>query len=81
MKKKIIEFQTEIQFYPTGRGGRRPNAGRKKINPKIKKKIKSFTLSTETIEALEALQRTLGLPSQTATIEFIILKSRREMGI
>lgn len=77
--KKPIESQEQITFECSGRGGSRPRSGRKKMNPDVKKKVKSFTLSTETIEALEELQATLGLPSQTAVIEFIILKSHRDI--
>lgn len=42
MKKKLIEIQKEINFYPvcgsTGGGGVRPGAGRKPMKPGVKKK-------------------------------------------
>ena len=61
------------------RGGRREGAGRKKIKSGIKKQKKSFSLSPETVQALKDLQESLGLPSQSAVIEFLALKAQREL--
>lgn len=60
------------------RGGRREGAGRKKIKPGIKKQKKSFSLSPETIQALQDLQESLGLPSQSAVVEFLVLRGFRQ---
>jgi len=82
MKKKIKETQTEIDFFPKRRperGGYRPGAGRKPMKPDAKKKVKSFTLSTETQNALADLQVALGLSSQSAVVEFLALKAHREI--
>lgn len=78
MKNKIIEVQSEIGLLPA-RGGYRPGAGRKKMKTDIKKKVKSFTLSTETQNALSDLQVALGLSSQSSVVEFLALKARREI--
>lgn len=80
--EKIVEVQYEMfseKVAVRGRGGYRPGAGRKKMKPDSKKKVKSFTLSTETQNALSDLQVTLGLPSQSAVIEFLALKAHREI--
>lgn len=83
MKKKIIEVQDEIGLFSVrgraGRGGSRPGAGRKPLKANIKKKVKSFTLSTETQNALSDLQVALGLPSQSTVVEFLALKAHREI--
>jgi len=60
------------------RGGARPGAGRKKVKPGIKKQKKSFSLSPESVQALEDLQETLGLPSQSAVVEFLVLRGFRQ---
>ena len=74
MKEKLIEGETKQK-----RGGVRPGAGRKRMKPNIKKNVKSFTLSVESQKALRDLQENLGLSSQTAVVEFLILKAHREM--
>ena len=61
-----------------GGGLRRLKTGRK-IKPNVKKKAKSFTLSVEAQNALQDLQKDLNLPSQSAVVEFLILKAHREM--
>lgn len=82
MRKKIIETQTEINFSidcSSKRGGTRPGAGRKKMKSALKKQTKSFTLSPESVQALQDLQKFLGLPSQTSVIEFLALRAHREI--
>lgn len=61
------------------RGGRREGAGRKKVKLGIKKQRKSFSLSPESVQALEDLQETLGLGSQSAVVEFLALRGLREL--
>lgn len=61
------------------RGGRREGAGRKKMKFGLKKQKKSFSLSPETIQALQDLQGSLGLPSQSVVVEFLALKAHREL--
>lgn len=61
------------------RGGKREGAGRKKMKSALKKQKKSFSLSLETVEALKSLEIILGLPSQSAVIEFLALKAFREL--
>jgi len=61
------------------RGGRREGAGRKKMKFSLLKQKKSFSLSPETIQALQALQIALGLPSQSVVIEFLALRGLREL--
>ena len=60
-------------------GGKRDGAGRKKMKDSLKKRTKSFTLSPETVQALADLQGSLGLPSQSAVVEFLALKAQREL--
>ena len=60
------------------RGGARPGAGRKPMKPGLKKQKKAFSLSPESVQALADLQRSLGLPSQSAVVEFLALKAHRE---
>ncbi len=60
------------------KGGKRPGAGRKPMKPALKKQTKSFTLSPETVQALKDLQESLGLPSQSAVIEFLAIRKIRE---
>lgn len=60
------------------RGGKREGAGRKKMKSALKKQKKSFSLSLETVEALKSLEIILGLPSQSAVLEFLVLKALRE---
>jgi hypothetical protein len=74
MKEKLIKIETKRE-----RGGVRPGAGRKRMKPDAKKNVKSFTLSVESQKALRDLQEDLGLSSQTAVVEFLILKAHREM--
>jgi len=62
------------------RGGRREGAGRKSMKPGLKKQKKAFSLSPETVQALKDLQGVLGLPSQSAVVEFLALKAAREFG-
>ena len=59
------------------RGGKREGAGRKPMKPGLKKRTKSFTLSPETAQALKDLQGFLGLPSQSAVVEFLALRGLR----
>lgn len=61
------------------RGGRREGSGRKKMKSGLKKQKKSFSLSPETIQALADLQESLGLPSQSAVVEFLALRKIREV--
>jgi len=61
------------------RGGSRPGAGRKPMKSALKKQTKSFTLSPETVQALKDLQESLGLPSQSAVVEFLALRKIREV--
>ena len=61
------------------RGGARPGAGRKPMKPGLKKQKKAFSLSPETVQALVDLQGSLGLPSQSAVVEFLALKAQREL--
>jgi len=58
------------------RGGRREGAGRKLMKPGLKKQKKAFSLSPETVQALEDLQESLGLSSQSAVVEFLVLRSK-----
>ena len=74
----IIDTQVERRE-AVRRGGVRPGAGRKKMKPGLKKRAKSFTLSPETVQALSDLQGSLGLPSQSAVVEFLALKAQREL--
>jgi len=60
------------------RGGVRPGAGRKPLKPALKKQKKAFSLSPESVQALEELQAFLGLPSQSVVVEFLVLKAFRE---
>lgn len=62
-----------------GRGGSRSGAGRKPMKPALKKQTKSFTLSPETVQALQDLQGALGLSSQSAVVEFLALRKIREV--
>ena len=79
-KSKQRELQDNIDMiFEKELGSAHPGAGRKKMKPNIKKKSKSFTLSVEAQNALRNLQEDLGLPSQTAVVEFLILKAHREM--
>lgn len=55
-------------------GGARPGAGRKPIKPALKKQKKAFSLSPESVQALSDLQTSLGLGSQSAVVEFLILR-------
>ena len=59
------------------RGGARPGAGRKPMKPGLKKQKKAFSLSPEAVQALEALQESLGLSSQSAVVEFLALRGLR----
>ena len=59
--------------YPS-RGGARPGAGRKPIKSALKKQKKSFSLSPETVHALNDLEQSLGLSSQSAVVEFLALR-------
>ncbi|WP_051958119.1 hypothetical protein [Desulfobacter vibrioformis] len=60
------------------RGGVRPGAGRKPMNPELKKQKKAFSLSYESVHALVALQESLGLSSQSAVVEYLALRGYRE---
>ena len=60
------------------RGGFRPGSGRKKMMPSLKKQKKAFSLSMESVQALQGLQVSLGLSSSSAVVEFLILKASRE---
>lgn len=60
------------------RGGCRPGSGRKPMKPALKKQKKAFSLSPESVLALEELQAILGLPSQSVVVEFLVLKAFRE---
>jgi len=60
------------------RGGARPGSGRPALNPSLKKQKKAFSLSPESVHALEELQTFLGLPSQSVVVEFLVLKAFRE---
>lgn len=60
------------------RGGSRPGAGRKPMTPGLKKQKKAFSLSPESVQALEELQVLLGLPSQSVVVEFLVLKAFRD---
>lgn len=60
------------------RGGRREGAGRKKMKSCLLKQKRSFSLSPESVEALEELQKILGLSSQSVVVEFLVLKAFRE---
>jgi hypothetical protein len=62
-----------------GRGGPRPGSGRKPMNPELKKQKKAFSLSPESVQALADLQESLGLGSQSAVVEFLVLKASREL--
>lgn len=59
------------------RGGARPGAGRKPMKPGLKKQKKAFSLSPESVQALADLQESLGLPSQSAVVEFLALRGLR----
>lgn len=61
------------------RGGFRPGAGRKKMRSGLKKQKKSFSLSSEAVQALKDLQESLGLSSQSAVIEFLAIRKIREV--
>jgi len=61
------------------RGGVRPGSGRKPMNPGLKKHKKAFSLSPESVQALADLQSSLGLGSQSAVVEFLVLKASREL--
>ena len=63
---------------PPQRGGQRPGAGRPPLKPSLRKHKKAFSLSPESVHALEELQKILGLPSQSVVVEFLVLKSFRE---
>lgn len=56
------------------KGGKRKGAGRKPIKPYLKKQKKSFSLSLESVHALDDLQESLGLPSQSSVVEFLVLR-------
>ena len=60
-------------------GGSRPGAGRKMMKPGFKKKPKTFSLTSDAVNALQDLQEFLGLETQSAVIEFLVLKSHREL--
>jgi hypothetical protein len=61
------------------RGGWRPGSGRKPMKPALKKQKKAFSLSSESVQALEDLQEYLGLPSQSAVVDFLVLRGLREL--
>lgn len=61
------------------RGGVRPGAGRKPLKPALKKHKKAFSLSPESVHALADLQEFLCLGSQSAVVEFLVLKAFREL--
>lgn len=56
------------------KGGKRKGAGRKPMKPSLKKQKKSFSLSPETVHALDDLEQSLGLSSQSAVVEFLALR-------
>jgi hypothetical protein len=60
------------------KGGKREGAGRKKMKFGLKKQKKSFSLSSETVQALEGLQSILGFSSQSAVVEYLALKANIE---
>lgn len=61
-------------------GGARPGAGRKPMKPGLKKQKKAFSLSPGAIKALDILVVSLGLSSSSAVVEYLLLKSCREVG-
>ena len=61
------------------RGGVRPGSGRNPMKPGLKKQKKAFSLSPESVQALEDLQEYLGLPSQSAVVDFLALRGLREL--
>ena len=80
---KIVETQwemfTESEKVAGGRGGYRPGAGRKPMKPESKKKVKSFALSSDALQALSDLHDSLGLSSQSAVVEYLVAKAHREV--
>lgn len=74
------EIEPDYKAALEKRGGWRPGSGRKKMKPSFKKQKKAFSLSPESVRALADLQSILGLPSQSAVVEFIALKAVREYG-
>lgn len=67
-----------LKSLPPQRGGQRPGAGRPPLKPSLRKHKKAFSLSPESVQALEELQGILGLPSQSVVVEFLVLKAFRE---
>lgn len=77
--KTANEIWAEYEEDEKKRGGSRPGAGRKPMKPFLKKRKTSFSLSPETIEALKNIEVMLGLSSQSAVVEFLALKTFREL--
>ena len=78
IRNGLTDDEIRNKKYET-RGGPRPGSGRKPMNPELKKQKKAFSLSPESVQALADLQKSLGLGSQSAVIEFLVLKASREL--
>ena len=84
MVKELLDDQAgtvaeQAERHVDARGGVRPGAGRNPMKPSLKKQKKAFSLSPEAVQALVDLQDSLGLPSRSAVVEFLVLRKIREL--